>query len=66
MAIATWESKAARDAATKTLGLAGQVADNPDSLVHRHLQFADVAPLLGLDEVDAVDPTPKPLGPTRA
>lgn len=56
VAIATWESKAARDAASRRLGLIEGTTGAADSVVHRHLQFADVTPIFGLDEVGVVDP----------
>jgi hypothetical protein len=65
VAIATWESKAARDAAIKELGLDGDIVDNTDSVLRSHLQFADVTPLFGLEEIAAMDP-PKPRSSRRS
>ena len=56
VAMATWESKTALDAAVEALSLASESLDNSASSLRHHLQFAVVRPLFDLEEVAAVDP----------
>ena len=54
VAIASWESRDARDAAAVELGFADITTRDLNSVVHQHLMFAEVSRMFGLDEVAVV------------
>ncbi len=53
LAIATWDTKVARDAAFKSLSEMGQEGWE---ILHRHSEFGEISPMGGFEEIDRVDP----------
>jgi len=63
VAIASWESKAARNAAIEALGLNDEGGSKPDSIHNRHEQFADLVVYDELEEISAVNAPLPPIFP---